>query len=306
MGYTEAIDQQAMMRNWYGSAAGREQLYRVITARDPGVQAADLDGAGQRIITGLSMGQSFWVNAHMATLITAAEETWPAGASFTFQDLPESHGFIWFESPLPLPRRDDGAVRDLCAVSWSTYAVFDGQEFVPLRTDGRGDEGVYLVGYTRTPSTHPIAGVIGCQPLVFSDVNAGAVYPTRPGMSGQGLVRSERVARYFRVFCALVKQRVLAIAHRTVTNRQARRRLARTCGHVPDVHVVELRRRDYPQRDESHDGPVEWSCQWLVRGHWHRYHTLDGLRPRWLAPYVKGDPDKPLKTPCMIAYEVTR
>ena len=72
------------------------------------------------------------------------------------------------------------------------------------------------------------------------------------------------------------------------------------------VRVVELRQREYQQRDESHDTHTEYTCQWLVRGHWHQYHTRDGLQPRWVSPYVKGPSDKPLKAPTITAYEVVR
>jgi hypothetical protein len=101
-------------------------------------------------------------------------------------------------------------------------------------------------------------------------------------------------------------QRILVTSARYIANRQARKRIAKAIGHEPVVKVIELRARDYQQRDESEGTGVEYTCQWLVRGHWHQYHTKDGLQPRWVMPYVKGPSDKPLRVAEKVAYEVVR
>lgn len=66
----------------------------------------------------------------------------------------------------------------------------------------------------------------------------------------------------------------------------------------PTVHVVRLRRVDSDRIAESqHD--IEWSCQWIVRGHWRHQWIPSQQRNelRWILPYVKGPSDKPLKMP---------
>jgi hypothetical protein len=103
-------------------------------------------------------------------------------------------------------------------------------------------------------------------------------------------------------------QKIATVSPRLVGNRQARKRFAKQLGHEPLVRVVELRRREYQQHDEAHDASVEYSCQWLVRGHWRQqYFPASGEhRPLWIAPHIKGDPSKPLKPPRTTVYKVVR
>jgi hypothetical protein len=81
--------------------------------------------------------------------------------------------------------------------------------------------------------------------------------------------------------------------------------------NVPAVRVIELRRREHDNRehDESSgsDGPA-WQYQWIVSGHWRRqyYPSSKAHKPRYIAPYVKGPADKPLKAPGGDIFAVTR
>ena len=54
-------------------------------------------------------------------------------------------------------------------------------------------------------------------------------------------------------------------------------------------------------------GPA-WQCQWIVSGHWRRqfYRSSGAHKPRYIAPYVKGPADKPLKAPAGAVFAVTR
>lgn len=76
---------------------------------------------------------------------------------------------------------------------------------------------------------------------------------------------------------------------------------------VPEVSVVTLRR----SVSERRDGPSEsreWSCQWLVSGHWRRQWMPKGAtwEPRYISPYLKGDPSKPLRADREVVYAVSR
>jgi len=301
MGFAEAIERQAALRQWFGSPRGKATFADAVQQRMGAVDSQEVSGFVGRMQVGLGLGCPFWVGRHIGDLVVAGERSWPDSTVLTFGDLPEPHGFLWFESPLWLPVRDDGQLRPLQALSWTTYAIFDDQEFVPLSTNGDGDEGVHITAYPVQPDGH-VGTPIGVYPLRFRHPSAVHEREINAHISA----RMQLTVRYFQILCGFMRQRVLVSNQRTVTNRSARRRIARVITHEPVVHVVELRRRDYQQREESTDVNVEWSCQWMVRGHWHQYHTKDGLRPRWVAPYVKGDPAKPMKLPQAIAYEVVR
>jgi hypothetical protein len=51
-----------------------------------------------------------------------------------------------------------------------------------------------------------------------------------------------------------------------------------------------------------------WGYQWIVSGHWRRqyYPASDAHKPVYIAPYVKGPADKPLKAPTGDVFAVTR
>ncbi|GAI71048.1 unnamed protein product [marine sediment metagenome] len=44
---------------------------------------------------------------------------------------------------------------------------------------------------------------------------------------------------------------------------------------------------------------VEWACQWIVGGHWRNqwYPSKHEYRPKYIASYIKGPEDKPLRNP---------
>lgn len=76
----------------------------------------------------------------------------------------------------------------------------------------------------------------------------------------------------------------------------------RAGGHFPTaekrINVI-LLRRAVELRKGKHEGhePVPWSCQWWVSSFWRRqwHPSTKTHKPTWIAPYIKGPPDKPLK-----------
>lgn len=65
------------------------------------------------------------------------------------------------------------------------------------------------------------------------------------------------------------------------------------------INVVLLRRMVELRKEKRGEGyePAEWSCQWWVSSHWRRqwHPSTKTHKPTWIAPYIKGPPDKPLK-----------
>jgi len=104
----------------------------------------------------------------------------------------------------------------------------------------------------------------------------------------------------------LLEQRILVTA-RTMGTRPIRRRAAAAGQPPPVVDVVTLRRTMQVHHGTGEDAP-EWSCQWIVRGHWrdHWHPKLQEHRPRWILPHVKGPEDKPLRAPSTKLFAVTR
>lgn len=101
-----------------------------------------------------------------------------------------------------------------------------------------------------------------------------------------------------------VRQRVL-VATATVIGRGARKRVMKvTTEH--GLQVIHLRKAETLRGHVEHGEHKEFSCQWWVRGHWRQQPYKDGIRPKWIDPFIKGDPDKPMKTPTEKVFAVVR
>jgi hypothetical protein len=102
----------------------------------------------------------------------------------------------------------------------------------------------------------------------------------------------------------------LPIAAREVHRlpRQQRRALARDGNPVRDVQVIVLRRELAPHEAQDREGDIEWSCHWLVKGHWRRqWHPSVGEhRPIYIDAHLKGDFEKPFRPPRQKLYVVAR
>lgn len=87
-----------------------------------------------------------------------------------------------------------------------------------------------------------------------------------------------RMARQF----VRVPERVSRAGRRAARRAQLR--------HDENVTVIRLRRARHEAPETERD--VDWSCRWIVRGHWRR---LADDRQTWVNAYVKGPEDKPLR-----------
>jgi hypothetical protein len=192
-------------------------------------------------------------------------------------------GWVYFEKPLPL-----GDATPLRALNWSL-------DFDPTQGNRLGLMlGVFIEDRT---------GRFGC-PLGIA-IEAWMVGDSWDYWREEGGARSPILA-YFACFLAFIRQRLLVATTKPILNRHARRRLLRERLEEPRVRVVQLRAREYQPREAGEHDPVDWSCQWPVRPHWHMYHTRDGLQPRFVGWYIKGPANKPLRIAGATAYEVVR
>jgi hypothetical protein len=293
MGYEEAIEAQVRLRNWWRTdhaLGAAEHVARTIYPEVPNHGAHIAQG-----VRGLlDVAEPFYVAPDICALLGGAAATFPS-ATLAPQDVPVQTGWLYYSNPLDLTITPElrQQVRD----------VDSGRELAYVRLRGLAwaatdEHGVLL--------------------MYFADVNVGPAVPaliwyTNIPWGGtwdrgytERLSLFTDILRHFYTFLAFVRQRLLVTARRPLLQRQERRRLTRDLGHEPFVRVVDLRARDYRRPEEAEGQPVEWSCRWLVRGHWHRYHTREGLQSRWLLPYVKGPEDKPLRVPDSTIYAVVR
>jgi hypothetical protein len=96
--------------------------------------------------------------------------------------------------------------------------------------------------------------------------------------------------------------------------RSFRRRYEREKKPVPEVRTVILRRSavngetDEERAENEAEGKREYSCQWIVSGHWRRqfYPSTGEHKPIYIAPHPKGPTDKPLRAPRPTVYVAKR
>jgi hypothetical protein len=140
---------------------------------------------------------------------------------------------------------------------------------------------------------------------------------------GSPVVRYEPVLRFLRIAdrghpigwpvnevmaaCRLMR---LPLAGREVHRlpRQQRRALEREGRPPQDVQVIVLRRELAPREEQERDGGVDWSCHWLVKGHWRQqwHPSLGEHRPIYIDAHLKGDFSKPFRPPRQKLYVVAR
>jgi hypothetical protein len=117
--------------------------------------------------------------------------------------------------------------------------------------------------------------------------------------------RAASVGRFVMAGLAWLSQRV-AVAEPQQLERHKRKRLLREHGVIPEVKIVRLRRSDSSGNQPSATH-AEWSCRWVVNGHWRNQPYKDNQRKLiYILPYVKGPDDKPLKAPSTTVFSVSR
>jgi len=123
------------------------------------------------------------------------------------------------------------------------------------------------------------------------------------------LARDIALFRFVLAAATWLRQRIV-ISSGGHIERHRRKQLVREYEAVlSEVKVIELRRAE--TSSVSRDGEttaVDWSCRWIVNGHWrNQYHPSTGRHElTFVEPYVKGPSDKPLRVPAHTVYQVDR
>lgn len=257
--------------------------------------------------TMIGQGDAYYVDGPIVDMLSRVSSSVPLDTPVTAELFPAPRGFVWLAKPV--------------------YRELD-------LGDGRG--------VTRMPThafswnvTHPRKGspiiTFGCYDVsMFGVPVIGAMYPSFSGdnlASCVGYVDSavEKLYRergmeprannltipFMLSLVLFMRQRILRFRSDGNPDRATRRRLAKAAPDLtePKVQVVSLRKVDYGHRERPEDAePVEWSCHWLVSGHWRRqwYPRRQCYETIWIEPHMKGDLGKPFKAPDQRLFHVSR
>lgn len=226
----------------------------------------------------------FWT-ARIADVVEQASRSYPLQEETFLPTLPR--GFCVFERPV-LWAVINGVRASLSAVTWAR-AIDPAGGPIKLR----------VRGVVWTPPR--------CQVCFAADITN----PLHIDNPDNDPTFEDEVRAIYRWICSasmFVEQRIAENAAVRVGRHVAQRAAKLHAG--PTCSVVQMRRLDRRQRDDAadHETAVEWQCQWLVRGHWRQqfYASANRHVPRWIAPYIKGPFDRPMRTPKPTVFVVKR
>jgi len=234
----------------------------------------------------------------------------------------------WWYFPGPLPVKTTWQNDEVCALLWSwgtgTRPVMDDHVarerllislFVMARYPEKG-----FIDYAPTPvqiwcwfTGETVADALARSEKEYH-ANAAKGSLTQKADLSETLASIRSFSLFFLAACTWVQQRVLSFSDGHV-ERHRRKQLTREHKlQTPpgDVKVIQLRRLDVQSgpRGPAPAGvdPIEWSCRWVVNGHWRNqyYPGVAEHRLIYILPFVKGPADKPLKVPKSTVFTVTR
>jgi hypothetical protein len=283
----------------------------------PGTRAPSFDG------TALAHASLWWVTAEMTRRVGAAATKLPAT---TLNDdlVPEPFGLVVFaEALVGTDANTEGHEIDVHAIVWGRVASFpDGRMALITRTsDGQlddedvldrlgGRKALTISSYQwwATAGRHTGGGAawipLGRSEWIWGEDTADVSAEGIVDFDEQKRASMEEDRRWLATLWLLAAQPLATSVERTSPARPAARRSARA-KVSSDVRLVDVRRQHTTvgHADEGDGRPVRWSHRWIVGGEdgfWRQQACgprWSEHRPVWIAPFVKGPPDKPLVVP---------
>lgn len=316
--YWEAMEKQVGLYQFWTRSDAVDRLKRVVIGSTPEA-GRYLEGAAATLV----YAEPFFWTSLICDMVSAAAESIPDHWTWTPRVWPVTHGFFWLEQPLPAPPaipsvpiapdiEDPDDVRNLAelvirAISWAPLIIEPetGRNYIP-------EPGEVTPEDIRPPSCWTVVFWMGDPlatadnvPVPFGDVfiladttlKASAKPFGEADVPEEALLQAQARVRQFACMLAFIDQRIL-IRSKLAAPRASRRRIARELGAelLRDVNVIKLRRYA-ARKGEGSSGPIDWSCRWLVTGHWRDqwYESEHIHRPKWIMPYMKGPEDKPVR-----------
>lgn len=313
MSYSYALDRQAMLSDFWASGEGSRwaegYFGKIMASRQAAADRPEkaAETIGMIAMLSADRGTTFYWSPEMASMLAGVVDGVP---SMTLKPdlIPASLGFVWFGKPLPMPKALKGYVaQDIVALSWAVICNDEDRgKFIVPSPDTRVDDGetLGLVFYSR------IDGAPGIYPLAFWYWKIGETIEIAADTTGVETPAQLTRLRYVAALLSIMDQRIV-VTRKERADRATRKRMERAgWTHEQLVQVIQLRRAEnHAAHRESSGEPVEWSCSWVVRGHWRQQAcgpNHSERRPVFVLPHVKGPDDKPLKPSAERVFAVVR
>lgn len=294
--YSEALDAQIDIASYYSRLDIRETMRK---AREEFGETNAPDTLWSTL-SALSAGQTYYWSGPICQLVYSAAESIPHSWTLREEALDVLCGFAWLVTPFSVS--PDRRVR---AITW-----------IPIREDN-GRFWVLKPPYQSRPSLHYpdrlsvtfFQEMSGIPPFPVEgihwtfDTSLEALRNELLGsVEGRSWANPQVALRQMSLFAtmlAFLQQRIL-IPQKFLADRMARHRFERAKQKPPsdEIRYIALRRVERRTGEGDHRD-VEWTCQWIVTGHWRNqwYPSKHYYRPKYIASYLKGPEDKPLRHP---------
>ena len=242
----------------------------------------------QIMVNMLSQADTYYVSGEIADVLVGGFDTLPTTPLGEVR--PSSlHGWAYFERPVlcPFPGPSDEP--------WNIMAVMWGPS-----SSWRLDEGLNIGIFVQ----HPWSSVhFQCYGITNASWESSWDRPwaVREGADLEYRDLSNWIRKLFFSFVAFIRQECVSI-QTTQASRPIRRHAPKAYTAEPVIRIIQLRRRG-PAINGGEAQSRDYSCRWLVRGHWRNqfYPSSKSHRPRFIPAYVKGPDDKPLKQPAKVS-----
>lgn len=305
--YDIALDNQIEWASFWTSDNGRrlyEGIQRAVSRkrREAGERHPEdiLDVTPEQdilMMMPLLNGECFYWSRGIIDVVSVAAQSLPDSWCLMKQDIPAASGFFWFAKEPGIE------YRGIRAFGWTLLSVGDkaAAVYIPRNNGAMPDfDTVALVIFTGNPDfpkpLPSLSRIVVGQPLSAWRLEQSD-YAVSINANPDEFNYEYQALRLFAVMLSFIQQKIL-VTSRHITSRATRRRVAPSRSAEADINIVKLRsvvRHDH----KGEELPVEWSCRWLVRGHWRDqwFPSIKKNRPIWIRPYIKGPEDKPLRDP---------
>lgn len=290
--HNDALVMQSRLQEWfYGQFPSPDTFHEFARTMDP----SSTEEEHRADLMGAIHGDTYFVSGEIMEMIITAAAELPETVILQSSQIPSRTGFVLFEQSYTDIAMDSTIEEDKSACGFS-FALID---YLATEQQALRISMLAYVPNGRTAFPGPTIYWIVGDPLSSLREMPGR-YPI-----------TERDIGFIRVVASLLLfiDQDIVVAGRRHANRATQRKLERSKHPLeePVVRVITLRKKRY-EHHASDESERVYHHRWLVRGHWRNqwYPSLGIHQPKWIAPYIKGPDDTPLKPSRASIYAVVR
>jgi hypothetical protein len=296
MNYSDALVSQLSMLDWWQNDSEESRhLFKHLQSRSPHIASPQI--LQRNFVTILSQADTYYISKEIADVLVGSFDTLP---NSPLGDIRPSSPFGWalFERPVVCP------VETPHGETWQVQGLAWGP--IPIGYDGSGSALNICIFVHDYHHTRPLWDMPCVSMTVWPWIDGWDHWESDNDPDSANHKLSDWISKLTFSFFAFIRQECVSIQHQSAS-RPIRRHLPPSYSAEPVIKIIQLRRRS-PATNGLEPQSRDYSCRWLVRGHWRNqfYPSSKSHRPRFIPAYVKGPDDKPLKSTKSSIFAVVR